>query len=112
MRETAIYPGPPRVDQERICERKGRIPGAPDHLGRPGMSVLGMLAWFAAAASCWLGARRHESAVARGYRWLAGAALLYCTGLVLAQVLGDTLTPTSGLSFADLPSLLALASAA
>jgi diguanylate cyclase (GGDEF)-like protein/PAS domain S-box-containing protein len=75
------------------------------------MSVLGMLAWFAAAASCWLGARRHESAVARGYRWLAGAALLYCAGL-LAQVLGDTLNPTSGLSFADLPSLLALASAA
>jgi diguanylate cyclase (GGDEF)-like protein/PAS domain S-box-containing protein len=75
------------------------------------MSVLGMLAWFAAAASCWLGARRHESAVARGYRWLAGAALLYCAGLVLAQVQGDT-NPTSGLSFADLPSLLALASAA
>ncbi len=76
------------------------------------MSVLGMLAWFAAAASCWLGARRHESAVARGYRWLAGAALLYCAGLVLAQVLGDTLNPASGLSFADLPSLLALACAA
>jgi len=76
------------------------------------MSVLGMLAWFAAAASCWLGARRHESAVARGYRWLAGAALLYCVGLILTQALGDTLTPTSGLSFADLPSLLALASAA
>jgi diguanylate cyclase (GGDEF)-like protein/PAS domain S-box-containing protein len=76
------------------------------------MSVLGMLAWFAAAASCWLGARRHESAVARGYRWLAGAALLYCAGLVEAQVLGNALNPTSGLSFADLPSLLALASAA
>jgi len=75
------------------------------------MSVLGMLAWFAAAASCWLGARRHESAVARGYRSLAAAALLYGIGLVLAQVLGDT-TPTTGLSFADLPSLLALASAA
>jgi len=76
------------------------------------MSVLGMLAWFAAAASCWLGARRHEGSVARGYRWLAGAALLYCVGLVLAQVLGDTLNPASGLSFADLPSLLALASVA
>ncbi len=76
------------------------------------MSVLGMLAWFAAAASCWLGARRHESTVARGYRWLAGAALLYGVGLVLAQVLGDTLNPASGLSFADLPSLLALASMA
>ncbi len=76
------------------------------------MSVLGMLAWFAAAASCWLGARRHESAFARGYRWLAAAALLYCAGLLLSQVLAGALNPTSGLSFADLPSLLALASAA
>ena len=29
------------------------------------MSVLGMVAWFAAAVSLWLGARRHEGAVAR-----------------------------------------------
>src|SRR5438093_1316659 len=35
------------------------------------MTVLGMLAWCAAAVSLWLGARRYESAVARGYRWLA-----------------------------------------
>jgi diguanylate cyclase (GGDEF)-like protein len=76
------------------------------------MSVLGMLAWFAAAASLWLGARGHEGAVARGYRWLAGAAALYCAGLVLAQVLGGALNPTSGLSLTDLPSLLALACAA
>jgi diguanylate cyclase (GGDEF)-like protein/PAS domain S-box-containing protein len=76
------------------------------------MSVLGMLAWFAAAASLWLGARRYEGALARGYRWLAGAAVLYCAGLVLAEVLGGALNPTSGLSFADLPSLLALATAA
>jgi len=76
------------------------------------MSVLGMVAFFAAAASLWLGARRREGAVARGYRWLAGAAALYCAGLILAEVLGGTLNPTTGLSFADLPSLLALASAA
>ncbi len=76
------------------------------------MSVLGMLAWLAAAASLWLGARRHEGAVARGYRWLTGAAVLYCAGLVLARFLGGALNPTSGLTFADLPSLLALASAA
>jgi diguanylate cyclase (GGDEF)-like protein/PAS domain S-box-containing protein len=76
------------------------------------MSVLGMLAWFAAAASLWLGARRHEGAVARGYRWLAATAVLYCAGLVLAEFLGSTLDPTSSLSFADLPSLLALAAAA
>ena len=38
------------------------------------MSVLGMLAWCAAAVSLWLGARGHDGAIARGYRWLAAAA--------------------------------------
>ena len=76
------------------------------------MSVLGMLAWFAAAVSLWLGARRYDSAFARGYRWLAGAAALYCAGLIAQQVLGSALTPESGLSFADLPPLLAVAAAA
>jgi diguanylate cyclase (GGDEF)-like protein len=77
------------------------------------MSVLGMLAWFAAAVSLWLGARRYDnSAFARGYRWLAGAAALYCGGLITQQVLGSALSPESGLSFADLPSLLAVAAAA
>jgi diguanylate cyclase (GGDEF)-like protein len=75
------------------------------------MSVLGMLAWFAAAVSLWLGARR-SGAFARGYRWLAGAAALYCAGLITQQALGSALTPASGLSFADLPSLLAVATAA
>jgi diguanylate cyclase (GGDEF)-like protein/PAS domain S-box-containing protein len=76
------------------------------------MSVLGMLAWFAAAVSLWLGARRQASAFARGYRWLAGAAALYCAGLIIQQVLGSALSPASGLSFADLPPLLAVAVAA
>jgi diguanylate cyclase (GGDEF)-like protein len=76
------------------------------------MSVLGMLAWFAAAVSLWLGARRHDAAFARGYRWLAGAAALYCAGLITQQVLGSALSPASGLSFADLPSLLAVVAAA
>src|SRR5579859_919005 len=76
------------------------------------MSVLGMLAWFAAAVSLWLGARRHASAFARGYRWLAGAAALYCAGLIIQQVLGSAVSPASGLSFADLPPLLAVAAAA
>ena len=71
-----------------------------------------MLAWLAAAVSLWLGARRHSSGSARGFRWLAGAAGLYCAGLIIAQVLGPTLSPDSGLSFADLPSLLAVAAAA
>jgi diguanylate cyclase (GGDEF)-like protein/PAS domain S-box-containing protein len=76
------------------------------------MSVLGMLAWFAAAVSLWLGARRHAVAFARGYRWLAAAAALYCAGLITQQVLGSALSPESGLSFADLPSLLAVVVAA
>ena len=71
-----------------------------------------MLAWFAAAVSLWLGARRYDSAFARGYRWLAGAAALYCAGLITQQVLGSALSPESGLSSADLPPLLAVAAAA
>jgi len=67
------------------------------------MSVLCMLAWCGAAASLWLGAQG-----LRGYRWLAGAALLWCAGLIAEQV--ESLP--SGLSFADLPSLLAVAAAA
>jgi diguanylate cyclase (GGDEF)-like protein/PAS domain S-box-containing protein len=76
------------------------------------MMVLGMLAWFAAAVSLWLGARRYQSAVARGYRWLAAGATLYCSGLVVQGILGGTLNPAPGLSFTDLPPLLALAAVA
>src|SRR5579875_2620852 len=82
------------------------------------MSVLAMLAWCGAAVSLWLGARRHAAgparpgAAARGYRWLAAAAALYCAGLVVTQVAGGALSPASGLSFTDLPSLLALFAAA
>ena len=76
------------------------------------MSVLGMLAWCAAAVSLWLGARRYDSAVGRAYRWLAGGAALYCAGLVIQGILGGTLNPAPGLSFTDLPPLLALAALA
>ncbi len=76
------------------------------------MSVLGMLAWCAAAVSLWLGARQYDSAVGRAYRWLAGGAALYCAGLVIQGILGSTLNPAPGLSFSDLPPLLALAAVA
>ena len=76
------------------------------------MMVLGMLAWLAAAVSLWLGARRYEAAVARGYRWLAAGAALYCSGLVVQGILGVTLNPAPGLSFTDLLPLLALAAVA
>jgi diguanylate cyclase (GGDEF)-like protein len=76
------------------------------------MSVLGMLAWFGAAVSLWLGARRSPGAFARGYLWLAGAAVLYCAGLVVQEVAGAALSPSSGLVLADLPTLLAVVAAA
>jgi diguanylate cyclase (GGDEF)-like protein/PAS domain S-box-containing protein len=76
------------------------------------MSVLGMLAWFAAAVSLWLAARGHDGAVARAYRWLGGAAALYCAGLISSQLTGGTVNPAPGLVFADLPPLLALTAAA
>jgi diguanylate cyclase (GGDEF)-like protein/PAS domain S-box-containing protein len=72
------------------------------------MSVLCMLAWFGAAASLWFGAQATEKQQSRGYRWLAGAAAAWCAGLIAQQIDG---VPT-GLSFADLPSLLAVAVAA
>ena len=75
------------------------------------MSVLGLLAWLGAAVSLWLGARR-SGAFARGYLWLAGAAGLYCAGLVVQEVAGPALSPASGLSLADLPTLLAVAASA
>jgi diguanylate cyclase (GGDEF)-like protein len=76
------------------------------------MSVFGMLVWCGAAVSLWLGARGHSSAVARGYRWLALAALGWCAGLVIQQLIGGTVSPGTGLSLADLPPLLAVAGAA
>jgi diguanylate cyclase (GGDEF)-like protein len=76
------------------------------------MSVLGMLAWGAAAVSLWLGARRYDHAIRRAYQWLALGAALYCAGLIVSGVLGGTLNPASGLSFTDLPPLLGLAALA
>ncbi len=76
------------------------------------MTVFGMLAWFAAAVSLWLGARRYDHAIGRAYQWLAAGAALYCSGLVVLEFLGGTLNPAPGLSFTNLPALLALATTA
>jgi len=76
------------------------------------MTVLAMVAWFAAAVSLWLGARRYDSALARGYRWLAAGAALYGAGLVVQGIVGVSPNPAPDLSFTDLPPLLALAAAA
>jgi len=71
-----------------------------------------MVAWCAAAVSLWLGARQHDGAIARAYRWLAGGGVLYAAGLIIAQLSGGSLNPAPGLAFADLPPLLALAAVA
>jgi diguanylate cyclase (GGDEF)-like protein/PAS domain S-box-containing protein len=71
-----------------------------------------MLAWGGAAASLWSRSRRGNSAYplyrGGGYLWLAAAAALWCAGLIALQIDGTTV----GLSFADLPPLLAVAAAA
>jgi diguanylate cyclase (GGDEF)-like protein/PAS domain S-box-containing protein len=76
------------------------------------MSVLGMLAWCVAAVALWTGARRAGPSARTPLGWLAGAAALYCAGLIIQRILGGALNPVSGLSFADLPLLLGLVAAA
>jgi diguanylate cyclase (GGDEF)-like protein len=68
-----------------------------------------MLATAGAAVGLFVGARRHVGQVARGYRWLCGAALFWFAGQVLAGPLNSSPGP---LSLADVAPLLALATAA
>jgi diguanylate cyclase (GGDEF)-like protein len=70
-----------------------------------------MLATAGAAVGLFVGARRHTGPEARGYRWLGGAALFWCAGLIIAQVLAGPVSSGS-LSLADVAPLLALAIAA
>jgi diguanylate cyclase (GGDEF)-like protein len=77
------------------------------------LAVLAMLAWAGAVVGLWAGATRFTGPVARGYRWLGGAALFWCAGLIVSQVLSGPLSSTGlPLSLADVAPLLALASAA
>ena len=72
-----------------------------------------MLAWAGAVVGLWVGATRFTGPVARGYRWLGGAALFWFAGLIVSQVLSGQLSSTGlPLSLADVAPLLALASAA
>jgi diguanylate cyclase (GGDEF)-like protein/PAS domain S-box-containing protein len=70
-----------------------------------------MLAAAGAVVGLWGGAARHTGTVARGYRWLGGAALFWLAGLIVSQVLSGALTAGT-LSLADVAPLLALAAAA
>ena len=69
-----------------------------------------MLAAAGAVVALWAGARRHTGPVARGYRWLGGAALFWLAGLIVVSVLPGPLS--SPPSLADVAPLLALAAAA
>ncbi len=72
-----------------------------------------MLASAGAVVALWAGATRYSGPVARGYRWLGGAALFWFAGLIVSQVLSGQLSSTGlPLSLADVAPLLALASAA
>jgi len=72
-----------------------------------------MLAAAGAVVALWTGATRYTGTVARGYRWLGGAALFWFAGLIVTQVLAVPLSSTgTPLSLADVAPLLALASAA
>ena len=72
-----------------------------------------MLASAGAVVALWAGATRYAGPVARGYRWLGGAALFWFAGLIVSQLLSSQLNSTGlPLSLADVAPLLALASAA
>jgi diguanylate cyclase (GGDEF)-like protein len=71
-----------------------------------------MLATAGAVVGLLAGARRHDGAVARGYRWLGGAALFWFAGLIITQVLGPLSSSGGQLSLADVAPLLALGTAA
>ena len=71
-----------------------------------------MLATAGAFAGLLIGARRHTGAAARGYRWLSAAALFWCAGLIVTQVLGPLSSSAGQLSLADVAPLLALATSA
>jgi diguanylate cyclase (GGDEF)-like protein/PAS domain S-box-containing protein len=65
-----------------------------------------------AAISLWLGARRQTGRVRLGYLWLAAVAALGCLGVITQEILATPISGVSvGLTFADLPSLLALLAA-
>jgi diguanylate cyclase (GGDEF)-like protein len=72
-----------------------------------------MLATAGAVVGLWTGARRYSGPVARGYRWLGGAALFWCAGLIVDSVLAGTLSSSAPPpSLADVAPLLGLAAAA
>ncbi len=74
------------------------------------LAFAGIAAAAAAALSLWLAARRQSGRIRLAYRWLGGAAAFWCLGVIAQQALGVPLSGVAvGLTFADLPPLVALA---
>ena len=72
-----------------------------------------MLAAAGAVVGLWVGATRHTGSVARGYRWLGGAALFWCAGLIVDTVVAGSVSSSGEpLGLADVAPLLGLAAAA
>jgi diguanylate cyclase (GGDEF)-like protein len=77
------------------------------------LAILATLAAAGAAVALWVGAGRHGAAVARGYRWLAGAALFWGVGLIMQLAFAGSLGSSGApLSLADVAPLLALGATA
>jgi diguanylate cyclase (GGDEF)-like protein/PAS domain S-box-containing protein len=73
------------------------------------LAIVEIAASAAATASLWLAARRRSGRVRLACYWFAGAAALWCLGVIIQQVLGAPLSGVAAsLTFADLPPLLAL----
>jgi diguanylate cyclase (GGDEF)-like protein/PAS domain S-box-containing protein len=74
------------------------------------LTALTMLAAAGAVVGLWVGATRHYGTVARGYRWLGGAALFWTAGLIVDTFpAGPLSSSAASLSLADVAPLLALA---
>ncbi|MGH3215896.1 MAG: hypothetical protein ACRDL9_15145, partial [Trebonia sp.] len=56
------------------------------------MSIVVMLAAAGAVVGLWVGATRHTGPVARGYRWLGGAAWFWCAGLIVDTVVAGSVS--------------------
>ncbi len=72
------------------------------------MNVVGLLASCAAVVSLLSGASRQSGGAARGYRWLAGAAVFWFAGLLADQLFAGAFGTSGPLSLADVAPLLAM----
>jgi diguanylate cyclase (GGDEF)-like protein len=77
------------------------------------MNVLAMLAAAGAVVGLWAGATKYRGSVARGYRWLGGAALFWLVGRIIQTVFAGQFSSSAvPLTLADVAPLLALAALA